>query len=81
MLIFKMQEAEPRSDGRRKRRRGWLLLLVLPYLGLCFPQLYVRATPTLFGYPFFYWYQFVWVLLTSWILLVFYRRSNRERAA
>jgi hypothetical protein len=81
MLLFKMQAVEPRGVGRRKRQRGLLLLLVLPYVGLCFPQLYVRATPTLFGFPFFYWYQFAWVLLTSWILLVFYRRGNRERAA
>lgn len=43
----------------------WNWLLVLPALGLLFPALYARETPTLFGFPFFYWYQFAWVLLTA----------------
>jgi hypothetical protein len=51
----------------------WLMLSV-PYLALCFPQIYARATPALFGFPFFYWYQFLWVILTSIILGVVYLR-------
>ena len=37
-----------------RARVWWKLLLVLPYLGLCFPALYARSTPALFGFPFFY---------------------------
>jgi hypothetical protein len=48
-------------------------MLAVPYLALCFPQLYARATPTLLGFPFFYWYQFVWVVLTSVLLGLVYR--------
>ena len=60
----------------QRRRVGWgtALLLVLPYLGLCFPQVYARATPALFGFPFFYWYQFAWVVITSALLWIYYRR-------
>jgi hypothetical protein len=50
----------------------WNWLLVLPALGLLFPALYARATPTLFGFPFFYWYQFAWVLLTAAITALVY---------
>jgi uncharacterized membrane protein len=58
----------------KKRTPAWVwLLLALPYLGLCFPQLYARATPALFGFPFFYWYQFAWVVLTSVLLYLVYR--------
>ena len=57
-----------------RSRTGWKLLLVLPFLGLCFPQMYVRATPALFGFPFFYWYQFVWVMLASGIMGLVYRK-------
>ena len=57
-----------------KTRTGWKLLLVLPYLGLCFPQVYARATPELFGFPFFYWYQFLWVVLTAGILGLVYKK-------
>jgi hypothetical protein len=61
------------QPANKKSWTTWLLLL-LPYLALCFPQLYARATPALFGFPFFYWYQFAWVVLTSLILGVVYRR-------
>jgi hypothetical protein len=62
--------ATPQAAAGNKT--GWKLLLVLPYLGLCFPLLYARETPTLFGFPFFYWYQFLWVVLTSALLGLIY---------
>jgi uncharacterized membrane protein YhdT len=55
------------TQPKRKRSR-WTLLLALPYLALCFPQIYARATPALWGFPFFYWYQFAWVILASALL-------------
>jgi hypothetical protein len=61
----------------RKRSRWWLLLLAPPYLGLCFPALYSRATPALLGFPFFYWYQFAWVITTSCLLWVYYRKHRQ----
>ena len=45
-----------------QKRRLVKLLLLLPFLGLLLPQTYARVEPTLFGFPFFYWYQLVWVL-------------------
>ncbi len=57
-----------------RARTGWKLLLVLPFLGLCFPQVYARMTPALFGFPFFYWYQFAWVVLASGIMGLVYRK-------
>ncbi len=60
------------SPTKSSRPLYWLLLL-LPYAGLCFPGLYARATPALFGFPFFYWYQFAWVVLTSILLYAVYR--------
>jgi len=64
---------EPTTNSRRTSR-WWLLPLILPYSGLLFPQIYARQTPVLFGFPFFYWYQFLWVILTSAILGVVYRK-------
>ena len=56
---------------RGSRRARWLL--VLPYLALCFPSVYARATPGLLGFPFFYWYQFAWVLIASGLIFAAYR--------
>ena len=61
----------------RKASRFWLLLLTLPYLGLCFPTVYARVTPALFGFPFFYWYQFAWVIATSCLLWIFYLKQRQ----
>ena len=49
------------------RRRAWNWLLLVPFLALAFPALYARADPALWGIPFFYWYQFAWVIVTSLI--------------
>jgi hypothetical protein len=64
----------PDHAARRRGMARWIPLLVLPYLGLLFPPVYARATPTLFGFPFFYWYQFAWVVLTSLLLGFVYTR-------
>ena len=34
----------------------WLLLLV-PFIGLLWVPFYHSMEPSLFGFPFFYWYQ------------------------
>ena len=64
----------PRKPHKDKKSPAIWLLLALPYLALCFPRLYARATPALLGFPFFYWYQFVWVVVTSAILGIVYLR-------
>jgi uncharacterized membrane protein YhdT len=53
------------DSGNKKRSAHWNWLLILPALGLLFPAVYARETPALFGFPFFYWYQFAWVFLTA----------------
>jgi hypothetical protein len=41
------------------------LLLLLPFAAYLYPAWYNHAGPQLFGFPFFYWYQLLWVALTS----------------
>ena len=69
-----MADELPATQKRRRMSAPVVLMLLLPYAALCFPALYARATPTLFGFPFFYWYQFLWVILTSAILGMVYRK-------
>jgi hypothetical protein len=76
-MDYPLQEMVTESTGNAKptrRRSRWVLLLILPYLGLCFPRIYARALPTLWGFPFFYWYQFAWVIGTSLLLGIVYRK-------
>ncbi|HEV2273570.1 MAG TPA: DUF3311 domain-containing protein [Acidobacteriaceae bacterium] len=53
------------ASNNKQRSRLWYWLLLLPLFGLLFPGIYARSTPALFGFPFFYWYQFAWVLITA----------------
>ncbi len=50
------------------RRRGWYLLLILPFIGTLAPPLYNHPRPALGGLPFFYWYQLAWVVVTPVLL-------------
>ncbi len=72
-----MADELPATQKRRRMSAPVVLMLLLPYAGLCFPALYARATPTLFGFPVFYWYQFVWVVVTSLLLYAVYRRLKQ----
>jgi hypothetical protein len=53
-----------RLDREDRRRAWWMLLFLIPFVALMWLPFYAHATPTLWGLPFFYWYQFLWVLLT-----------------
>ncbi len=54
------------------------LLLLVPFVALLLAPLYNDREPTLWGFPLFYWYQFLWVPLTSLILLIIYRAERSK---
>ena len=60
--------------------RLWYFLLVLPFAGLLYPPLYAREHPELFGFPFFYWYQFAWVIAAAAITLLVYALTRVREA-
>jgi Protein of unknown function (DUF3311) len=53
----------------------WILLV--PFIGTLWVPLYARVEPTLWGVPFFYWYQIMWVPLTSLIVGIVYWAERR----
>jgi hypothetical protein len=60
-----MPTSQPRTTPAGSR---WWNLLLLPFIGLLWVPFYNRIAPSVFGIPFFYWYQFLWVLLTSLLI-------------
>jgi hypothetical protein len=54
------------------------ILLLLPFIGLLWVPFYNHALPSLFGFPFFYWYQLIWVPLTSLLIWIVYRHELRK---
>jgi hypothetical protein len=49
--------------------RLWNWLLLIPFIALLWVPFYNFVEPALWGIPFFYWYQFLWVILTSGLII------------
>jgi Protein of unknown function (DUF3311) len=60
-------DAATNTNGGRTRtgRRAAYLLLLIPFVALLWVPFYATATPTVAGVPFFYWYQFLWILIST----------------
>ena len=56
----------------RKNRRWFLLLLIIPFIVLLWPPFYSFRNPTFIGIPFFYWFQMLWIIITSIITAIVY---------
>lgn len=62
-----------------KRFFHWLL--VVPFVATLVPPFYARMQPALFGFPFFYWYQILWIVLSAllvWYVYLATRKAEHE---
>jgi len=58
-----------------KKRRGWswwYLLFGIQFAVALWPPFYNKFEPTLFGIPFFYWFQLLWVLVSALLTAIVY---------
>ncbi|HEX5438930.1 MAG TPA: DUF3311 domain-containing protein [Gemmatimonadaceae bacterium] len=64
--------------ARWRRLAPWLL--VIPFIGTLWVASYASLTPRLWGIPFFYWYQFLWIAIGSVLTILVYlvERPARE---
>jgi len=67
------------GDARDTGSRWWYLLLLIPIVGLLTTPIYAKPDPELFGFPFFYWYQFAWVFVAAGLTIVVYLATKAER--
>ncbi|HEY7146049.1 MAG TPA: DUF3311 domain-containing protein [Streptosporangiaceae bacterium] len=73
-----MGEPEP----PRTKPVSWIIATILILVsvgGTLWVPLYARTTPKLGDFPFFYWYQLIWVpvvAILSWICYLLVRRSG-----
>jgi uncharacterized RDD family membrane protein YckC len=58
--------SEKPSDRPRRRGLRWTdLLLILPLIAVLWVPFYNSVDPQLGGIPFFYWYLFLWILISA----------------
>ena len=66
-------------DPKRPAGGSWLwLLLLIPYIGLLWVPFYNYVEPKLFGFPFFYWYQLLWVPISAVLTWIVYQRLDHN---
>ncbi|GGW33161.1 membrane protein [Streptomyces lucensis JCM 4490] len=60
------------------------LCLVAPFVAMLWVGSFAKTDPTFIGIPFFYWYQMLWVLISTALTVLAYRlwqHDQRSRAA
>lgn len=66
------------ADAQRAAKR-WLWLLILPWIAMIWVPSYNSFDPQLWGFPFFYWYQLFWVLVSAVITgFVYFKTKPRS---
>jgi len=76
------RSAQAPDPGSTPRRAGptWAVVRVLLAVGIVVPllvPLYARHDPTLLGFPFYYWFQFLMIPIVSALTYVAFRLSLR----
>jgi hypothetical protein len=60
------------------QRRYWSrILLVIPFIAVLWIPFFNRAEPTLWSFPFFYWYQLLWIILSGIVIGLVYLLEHR----
>jgi hypothetical protein len=55
------------------------VLLAVPIIALLLVPTYAKKGPELWGFPFFYWYQLLWVFLAAMFTCAAYLLISRSR--
>ena len=55
------------------KRVLWHIALFVPFFAAIWVPLYNRIEPSLFGVPFFYWFQFVLIIIAALVTGLAYR--------
>jgi hypothetical protein len=65
-----MNTRSPSEEGRASW--AWYILLVVPFIAILWVPSYASVDPSLLGIPFFYWYEFLWILISAVLTAIVY---------
>ncbi|MER5795923.1 DUF3311 domain-containing protein [Streptomyces sp. NPDC001980] len=57
------------------------LCLIAPFVAMLWVGSYAKTDPEFIGIPFFYWYQMLWVLLSTALTMTAYQLWQRDQRA
>ncbi|MER6919778.1 DUF3311 domain-containing protein [Streptomyces spiralis] len=55
------------------------LCLVAPFVAMLWVGSYAKTDPTFIGIPFFYWYQMLWVIISTALTMIAYRLWQHDQ--
>lgn len=61
------------SGKRMAVKTGWYAAVAIIFAVALWVPIYNRVDPRLFGTPFFYWFQFVWIIVTALVTAAAYK--------
>jgi hypothetical protein len=65
------------GETRGKVHSGhWKWLLAVPFIALLWVPSYNSVEPALWGVPFFYWYQFLWLIITAILIIWLHHKTE-----
>jgi hypothetical protein len=64
-----------------KRATLWHLLLVVPFIATLWVPFYNSLEPRVFGIPYFYTYQFVWIAISVVLTAVVYFATRATKGS
>ena len=61
--------------------RWWYLLLLVPFVAMLWVPFYASREPAWYGIPYFYWYQFLWILISAVLTAIVYFATREPEGA
>jgi hypothetical protein len=75
---LEQRSAVERRRGGLRLRHLWYSLLLVQFAAVLVTGIYTRETPKFAGIPFFYWYQFAWIIVSVFLTGIVYL-ATREK--
>ncbi|MER7695187.1 MULTISPECIES: DUF3311 domain-containing protein [unclassified Streptomyces] len=57
------------------------ICLLAPFVAMLWVSSYARIEPKFIGIPFFYWYQMLWVVISTALTMIAYKLWQRDQRA
>jgi Protein of unknown function (DUF3311) len=73
--------SEPVTPPAAGRARWLYLLLLVPFIFILWVPFYSGAQPEFAGIPYFYWYQFLWILISAVLTAIVYFATREPEGA
>ena len=65
-------EESVKKLGKKPGKCWWYVLFIIPFIAVLWVPFYNSVEPSWQGIPFFYWYQFLWVILGAALTAIIY---------